>query len=144
MLNLIFETRWQNLKSLIDDLTSWDIICKIWRFCVSMTLECKIWYMMVLCSMTLECGMIYDGFVTQWPLNVKYDIWWLVLCLYDAWLWYMIYNGLVSRWPLNAKYYIWRFCASISLEWEIWYMIVLYSMTLECKIWYWISILYIR
>jgi hypothetical protein len=77
-------------------------------------------------------NMIYDGFVSQWHLNVKYYISW-VLCLWWSFNAKIIYDGFVPCCLWNEKYYIWRLCISMTLECEQIYLMVLNLETLHEK-----------
>jgi hypothetical protein len=108
-------------KSLIDGCKSWHIRCKISWLCASMTLESKIWYMMVLCLDDPRMwNIIYDGFLSRLSFNAN-----------------LIYVGFVPRCLLNEKYDIWCLCTSMTRECEIWYMMFCTLMTLDCEILYW-------
>jgi hypothetical protein len=109
-------------KSLIDDLTSWDIRYLIWWLWALMSFGYEIWYMMV--------------FVFQWPLNAKYDIWWL--CLNDPWLLNMILSLYDSKLNKLEAWYCALLTQMLNLIAEIWWpnirKVWLMILTLENKI----------
>jgi hypothetical protein len=125
-----FVLRWpvrltSHMMVLIDGLKSWDIICEIWWFCTSITLECEIWDMVVFFSLNNPWmqTIIYGGFLPWWlwiiprrPLNAKYDV-----------------RSFVLWWPLNVKYDIWWYCALMTLDYEIWYWVYMTLNSINYK-----------
>jgi hypothetical protein len=96
-------------KSLIDGCKSWHIRCKISWLCASMTLESKIWYMMLLCLDDPPMWNIIYMMVLCLDYPLMRTWYMLVLCLGVSWMRNMIYDVFVPRWPVNVKYDIWCF-----------------------------------
>jgi hypothetical protein len=133
----------------------------IWWFCVSMTLECEILYIMSFVPWwSFNAKIIYDGFVPCCLWNEKYYIWWLCISmtLECEKIYLMVlnletlhakYDSFVPWWPLNAKWYMMALSLNdpwmqnmmyvgfvprlpLNAKYDIWWFYA--SMTLECEI----------